>query len=253
MSSATKNPDTEPASHEGSFPESREQWARFLSGFVHEIKTPLASLGMVTDLLARERLAGGSDKASRYTDNLRKLTQEMQSLVQDVGTLARVTGGLNLARSEPVSPVDVAQRATETARGGGWERGVSLSTVADPDLPAVIHTDPQLLEDALTGLLETAVVVADKEVGLRIGLSGADVVFIVEPDRGCGPGQDLEALFDPFEGGTSRLLKQRGARPLAPLLSREISRALGGDVEAVCREDRTACVLRIPREMPGEG
>lgn len=230
-----------------------ERWARFLSGFVHDLKTPLASLSVITELLDRDQESRLSEKEARYTVNLRELAREMQVLVNDVGTLARLHGGKVQIRREPVSLSELARRATESARGHGWERGVSLSTTLDPDLPSMIRTDPGLLDEALAGLLETAIALADKEVSFRMALAdpGTGITFTVAPDRGCAPGQDPESLFDPFAGGTSRTLKQKGGRPMAPLLAREIFRALGGDMEVVPDGEGTKCVVGLQLNDPG--
>lgn len=227
--------------------ETPEQWAHFLSGLVHELRTPLASLGMITELLDKDPRTGPDEKGTRYTAQLAALAREIQVLVRDAGTLARLVGGRTRVTPEDFALADLLDRVTENLRGHAWDRGVSLSASVDGDPAATLRTDAGHLEDALAGLLETAVALAEREVAVRVAVSGPDVVFTVEPDRGCGPLEDPEALFDPFGSGASRALKQKGARAFAPLLAREHARVLGGDVHLASAAGRTACILRVPR------
>lgn len=182
----------------------------------------------------------------RYVRSLGSLTLEIQILVHDAGDLARLWSGGRTITRRPVSLSDVLASAEDAARSRGWERGVSLITLAGPDLPEAIQTDRAVLEDALGALLETAIALARESVSLRVSAGGSEISFAVAADAGFGSRQGAEALFDPFGGTTARTLHQRGGRSLAPLLSRELARALGGDVSLVSEGERTSCVLRLP-------
>ena len=227
--------------------ETTEQWARFLSGFVHELKTPLASLGMIAELLDKGGCEGLGSNGKRYTGNLRELTHDLQVVVQDAGTLARLLEGRRVARREALPVADSVGRVAEAARSRGWERGLSLVTTLAPDLPATVTSDRGLFEEALGALLETAIALAEQEVALDVRSDGETLAVTVTPDTGCGPEEGPEALLgDPFGGGTARLLRQKGVRPLAPLLAREAARLLGGGLTMVAGDGRTRCVLCIP-------
>ena len=229
--------------------ETVEGWSRFLSGLVHELKTPLASLGMITELLDKETGDGAAEKRKRYTEQLGTLTREIQTLVQDVGFLARLVGGRTRVTRSAVALGAAVESAAEAVRARAWGHGVSLSSTVDADPATVLYTDAGHLEDALTALLETAVALADREVSMRVTVPGSEAVFTLQPDAGCGV-DDPETLFDPFASPVSRSLRQRGARPLAPLLARELARTLGGDAQVATDGGRTRCVLRIPLHSP---
>lgn len=226
--------------------EPTEDWPRFLSGFVHELKTPLASLGMIAELLNRDtsRL---SESERRYVDNLRHLTREMQNLVHDVGTLARLVGGRTAVQRRPVPLTEILDRAAENARSFGWERGVSLTIEETDETDLAVSTDPVVLWEALAAVLETAVVLARRQVWVRVAATDEEILVAVQPDEGCELGGDPRSLFDPFGGELSRQSKQKGGRVLGPLLARELTRALGGDLEFLFEQGRTRCRFRLPR------
>lgn len=227
-----------------------EFWPRFLSGLAHELRTPLASLGMLVELLEREG-SSLSEKERRYADNIRELAREMQQLVGDVGTFARLRDGRARRQDEPFALEDLLRRLTDGIRTAAWEKGVSVSSTLEPPSPLSIRSDPALLEQALEAMLETGLCLAEREISLRVEARDAEVTFTVTGDGGCGTADEPAALFDPFEGGTARRLRQNGARPLAPLLAREIARKLGGDLTLAGDENGWRCVLRLPRG-PGD-
>lgn len=243
-----KEPST-PRENEALAASGDELWPRFVSGLAHELRTPLASLGMLVELLEREGTTL-SAKEKRYVDNIRELAREMQQLVGDVGTFARLKGGRSRRQEEPLVLEDLVRRLTDGVRTAAWEKGVTVSSTLEPKHPPAIRGDPTLLEQALEAMLETVLLLAEREVSLRVEVRDAEVTFTVTGDGGCGPAEDSAALFDPFEGGTARRLRQKGARPLAPLLAREIARELGGDLALAGalagHGDGSRWVLRLP-------
>src|SRR3954449_13241067 len=70
-----------------------EQWTRFLSALVHELRTPLASFRMLADLLAEAPQGHLGEQERRYSENIREVVLDIQGLVGDVGELARLMVG----------------------------------------------------------------------------------------------------------------------------------------------------------------
>src|SRR5436305_4650515 len=79
-----------------------EQWTRFLSAFVHELRTPLASFRVLADLLAESPQGHLGDQEKRYAESIREVAQDLQGLVGDAGELARLLAGRVLIRPEEV-------------------------------------------------------------------------------------------------------------------------------------------------------
>lgn len=226
-----------------------EFWCRFLSGLGHELRTPLASLGMLVDLLERDGKAL-SEKEKRYTGNIRELAREMQQLIGDVSAFARLRGGRGRRPNGTLALEDLVRRVTDTVRISVWEKGITVSATLEPSEGSTIRTDTALLEQALEAMLETVLCLAEREVSVQVEARETEVIFTVTGDAGCGPADDPAALFDPFDGGTARKLTQMGVRPLAPLLAREIARELGGDLRLVGEGGGSKFVLRLPLERP---
>ncbi|HTQ80803.1 MAG TPA: HAMP domain-containing sensor histidine kinase [Thermoanaerobaculia bacterium] len=223
-----------------------EDWTRFVSAFVHELRTPLASFRMLTDLLLEAPDGQLRGQERRYSENLREVAQDLQGLVGDVSELTRLLAGRVQVRPEEVILDQLFDQVEEAVRPRSWERGIALTESRDPALPRLFRTDPDHLRQALTLLLETAVSHAESEVFLRFDLGDGDLRVALSSDGPPFPEAVLPALFAPFHQDI-RATRQRGGRSLALPLAYELSRALGGSLRAENRGGRPGFTLAIPQ------
>lgn len=227
-----------------------DQWAGLVSGLVHELRTPLASLGLVIDMLVKNSGADWEAKNARSLGHLKGLTDQLQTLIADTGRLAALAGDRVQVRARSVSLRDLLGRVEEASRGEGWKSGVTVSTSLGGDAPAELNTDPQLCEECLLGMFDIARALARNRVSALAVGDGDQVHIRIKSNGVAEMGDNPEAIFDnPFAGGLSRMLRERGGRPLAPLLSRELARSLGGDVTAMEDEEHSVWVLSLPVEF----
>ena len=222
-----------------------EQWARFLSSFVHELRTPLASSRMLVDLLAESPSVRAGQQERRYAENLRDVMQDIQALVGDAAELARLIGGRSQIRPDDAALAAIVDEAEEAVRPRAWEGGIALSDALDPALPPRFSTDPDRLRQLLVLLLGAAVSHAKSEVCLRLGAEGGRLRAAVSSDGAPVSEAALAALFEPFHDGV-RSSRARGGRSLALPLAAELARALGGELRAENAGGRPTFVLSLP-------
>ncbi|HKI06045.1 MAG TPA: HAMP domain-containing sensor histidine kinase [Thermoanaerobaculia bacterium] len=222
-----------------------EQWTRFLSAFVHELRTPIASLRMLADLLAeapREHLGAGE---KRYAENIQEVVQDLQGLIGDAAELGRLLGGRVEVRPGDVVLEDLVDGVEEMVRPRAWERGIALTDSRDPAVPRLFHTDRERLRQALALLLGAAVSHAKSEVFFRLDADGGDLRVVISSDGPPFPEASLETLFQPFEDGV-RAARQRGGRSLALPLANELVKTLGGTLRPGNRGGRPTFDLSLP-------
>lgn len=223
-----------------------EQWTRFLSAFVHELRTPLASLRMLAELLADAPQGRLGSQEKRYTENIQEVVQDLQSLVGDVAELARLLAGRVQARAEDVAPGPLIEQVKEAVRPRAWERGVALTDSLDPALPELLRTDSERLRQALILLLDTAVSHAKSEVFLRLDASDEGALRVVISSDGAPfPETALQTPFEPFNDGI-QVPRQHGGRGLSLPLASELARALGGRLRTSNRGGRPTFDLSLP-------
>jgi signal transduction histidine kinase len=222
-----------------------EQWTSFLSAFVHELRTPLASFRMLADLLAGAPKEHLGDQERRYSENIREVVQDIQALVGDVGELARLLGGRIQVRPEAVPLETLVDEVEEVVRPRAWEGGIALTDSLDPALPAVFRSDRDRLRQILILLLSAAVSHAKSEVFFRLDIDDKGLRAVISSDGPPFPEGSAQTLFEPFRDGF-RSTRQRGGRSLALPLADELARILGGALRAENRGGRPAFDLSIP-------
>lgn len=225
--------------------QTQEQWTSFLSALVHELRTPLASLGMLAELLAAAPPAQLGGEERRYSENIQEVVRDLQALVGDVAELSRLLAGRVQIRSRETALQPLLDQVTAAVRTRAWEGGVALTDSLDPALPRCLRTDPERLRQALVLLLGAAVGHAKSEVYLRLDRDGEDCRAVISSDGPPFEDAALETLFQPFDDSL-RTLRQRGGRSLALPLASELARALGCTLRASNRGARPTFELSIP-------
>jgi len=220
-----------------------EQWARFLSVFVHELRTPLASLRMLSELLSGALQGRLGETESRYLDNMQEVVRDVQDLVGEVAELARLLGGRAAVRPGEVALGELVEQVQALVRPRAWERGIALTDSLDPALPRQLRTDPERLRQALTLLLAAAVGQADSEVFFRLDLGDGELRAVISSDGPPFAEASLDQLFEPFSLRTDG---KRPGRGLGLALARELTRALGGTLRAGNRGGRPTFDLSLP-------
>lgn len=219
-----------------------EQWTSFLTSLVHELRTPLASLRMLTDLLAQGDL---KNPEKRYAGNVQEVVQDLQSLVGDVAELAQLLARRTEAHPTQAALEGLVSQVLEAVRPRAWERGITLTDSLDSTLPQCLNADLSRLRRALVLVLGAAVCHAETEVFFRLELDGEALRAVISSDGELFPEEALEDLFEPFHGGV-RTSRQRGGRSLALPLANELMHALGGTLRASNRTGKPTFDLNLP-------
>lgn len=222
-----------------------EQWTRFLSALVHELRTPVASLRMLVDLLAEAPKSNLGDQEKLYVKNIEDVVQEVQNLIGETADLGRLLAGRVQLRPETVALEQLVDAVQEAVRPRAWEGGIALTSSLDPALSHGFHTDPGRLRQALTLLVGAAVSRAQSEVFFRLDFDDGDLRVIISWD---GPPLEEAALttfFEPFDH-VSRTGRPRGGHRLALPVANELARALGGTLRAGNRGSRPTFDLSLP-------
>jgi two-component system, OmpR family, sensor kinase len=205
-----------------------------LAGVSHEIRSPLARLRVLSELLQ------GSSPTADLQQKIEREVAEIDDLVGKLLASSRLDfEALDL---QVLCARDVALRALERA-------GLPAELLTDSSQEATVRGDATLLARALGNLLENAQHHAGGVAALTLRASDNQVCLEVT-DR--GPGLSQQALahgFDPFyRGSQDGQTSSRGALGLGLSLVRRIARAHGGDATIEnCPQGGAVATLSIPR------
>jgi signal transduction histidine kinase len=222
----------------------------FVSNVSHELKTPLTSIRMFSELLAEGRVQDLS-KQRAYLNIITAETARLTRLINNVLDFARLERG---EKKYDFKDCDLAQAVRETAesyRPHLEHQGFALRCDI-PSTPIHIRGDSDALAQVLVNLMCNAEKYSnhDKqiEICLRLHESPLPYAEVQVLDRGLGvPRGCGEKIFEKFYRAHDALSSGVQGSGLGLTLARQIARAHGGDVAYQAREGGGSCFyLRLP-------
>lgn len=205
--------------------------ARFLRGLAHEVRTPLGSILMLTELMADgpERL---SEKQQVQVRKIRQATAEVNLLLDQVSTLAKVADGGLTASTSTVDLQEVVGQLQDELAPRAREMGQTLEVHWEPHATATLSTDRMILRQVLVQLLEHALgATRDGAVSLIVARRGGGVSIAVRDQGAAVPEERREAFFEPFPPAAVRTRRSTGGTVLALPLASALAGLLGGRLE----------------------
>ena len=223
----------------------------FVSNVSHELKTPLTSIRMFSELLSEQRVSE-PDKQRAYLAIIATETARLTRLINNVLDFARLERGEKKYQFRKCDLVAIARETAETYRpqllAGGFRFECFL-----PDTPCYVHADRDALAQIVVNLLSNAEKYSDhrKEIALRLETKTdpEPSVELSVLDRGLGvPAGCGERIFEKFYRAHDSLASGIQGSGLGLTLARQIAHAHGGDVLYTGREGGGSCfTLRLPR------
>lgn len=204
----------------------------FVAMISHELRTPISAI-----------LAGAARLHSEVPEASSKIHAQ---LISDAGGLMRalLNDLLDFSRLEvgrmavEKAPFNLRQTLSDTLRlwrPEAAKKGLRLRVLGAASLPKWVSGDALRLRQVLNNLLSNAIKFTDRgAIEVRLGSrdegSGHHLTITVV-DTGSGISQaGMARLFTPFEQLSTSVVRQHGGSGLGLVISRELSRLMGGDL-----------------------
>lgn len=200
---------------------------QFLAMLGHELRNPLAPIVTVITLL--ELRAAGPDK---HLEILRRQTQHLVRLVDDLMDVARISSGkVELTKTRTlVAPL--LQRAAEMSQPIFEQRRHRLDIDLSPDVE--IDADTARMTQVLTNLLSNAAKYTEPggQVSVQVRQEAGQAVIRIR-DNGIGIAAEfLPRIFEMFSQSHQALDRAQGGLGLGLAIVRNLVQQHGGAVQA---------------------
>ncbi|MEP6767317.1 MAG: ATP-binding protein [Acidobacteriota bacterium] len=206
--------------------------SRFLSMMSHELRTPLQSIAIFAEILSTGNHGPLSDRQREDVAGIQGATQNLVTLIDDILNFAKVESGKVDVRTETVSLGTALTRAEALLRPRLEEAGLAFSFDARAHGTDVC-ADPDRLQQILLNLLTNAIKFTPRGGRIRIDVEaeeGTVLVRVQDTGRGISPDQQ-DRIFEPFvQLDRSQVPAARRGVGLGLPISRELARAMGGDL-----------------------
>jgi signal transduction histidine kinase len=173
------------------------QQSDLISEFVHELRTPLASLSTATYLLLRPEMS--QDQRDQIVNNIHNETIRLNSLASSFLDLARLESGRVQFRKTTFSVADLLYECKDVIATKATEDNIQIRVEAPPDVP-LLEADRDKIKQVILNLLSNAVKYnrPNGMVMLRSETNGNEIGVYIQ-DTGLGiPDESIPHLFEKF-------------------------------------------------------
>ena len=213
--------------------------AEFIDNLSHELRTPITTVGLLTETLARDAEAAGDAVPPKMRERIGKLEVETGNIAQMVSELldlARIESGGRQVHLDEVDLGRVALESTDRLRPFAERQGVSLRSEIASDLPA-IRGEAARLGQVFANLIHNAVKFSSggSEVVVGVRRDGEQLAAWVG-DQGIGiVPADQARIFERFFKA-DRTRSSGGGTGLGLAIARHIVEGHGGAIRVESAE-----------------
>lgn len=224
------------------------QRARFAAAAAHELKTPLATLRLHSEMLSEE--LGRPDEFQKYARRIVPEVRRLGRVVSNMLDLARLERGAPLAHPMAGDLAEATRECVDRLRTTLEQAGLDLELEIPAGLPrARFDRDAvcQILDNLLDNAEKHTRPVQDRTARITLGSEGTSLRLTVS-DNGPGIPRPVQRdLFRPFARHTDGV----AGLGLGLAVARSLARAQGGDLEVADGSHGATFVLTLPAAPEG--
>ncbi len=202
----------------------------FVANVSHELKTPITSiLGFVETL--SEGAVEDPDSARRFLQIIGDHTNRLNLIIEDLLSLSRLESFDNEIHREWCTVQEIVNRTKADTTTQAHARSIRIIDSYAGNVYAYVNQN--LMEQALTNLVDNAVKYSDEGSRVRIDVTNKAGILTMEvSDTGIGvPREELDRIFERFYRVDRARSRRLGGTGLGLAIVKHIALAHGGTVE----------------------
>jgi signal transduction histidine kinase len=205
------------------------QQSDLIAEFVHELRTPLASLSTATYLLLRPEMA--REQQEQIVSNIHNETLRLNALASSFLDLARLESGRVQFRKSTFNVMDLLHECCDAMSSKAEEDHIQIKVI-EPEATTLLEADRDKIKQVMINLLSNAIKYNRKNgsIILKIEIQEHKLIISVQ-DTGVGIPEDaLGHLFEKFYRVRENESKAAGTG-LGLSICKQIVQGHGGTIE----------------------
>jgi two-component system sensor histidine kinase SenX3 len=220
----------------------------FVANISHELKTPIASVGLLAEAL--EQAADDPVQVRRFANRLATEAGRLGRLTQEIIELSRLQAQDALEHAELVDIDSVVAQAVDQSQV--LARADEITIAVGRRTGARVYGDEALLVVAVHNLVANAVLYSSARSRVGVGVRRHEgVVEIAVTDQGVGiPEADIERVFERFFRVDQARARNTGGSGLGLAIVKHVVQNHGGEVRVWSQQGRgSTFTLRLPEAI----
>lgn len=214
----------------------------FISYFSHEVKTPINGMLGLAKLLKQTPL---NPQQNQYVEKINRSGNQLLQQLNSV--LVLESGRQQQLKTQPTSLLDILDSSVALVQGICEEKKISLEYLIEPNVPTVVETDAELLQQLINNLVNNAAKYTDSG-SINVLCSGhidenekMALSFKIK-DSGIGiPYEDQERIFHSFTQASNNQSGNLVGTGMGLSIARNIAERLGGRIEFQSEPGKGSC------------
>jgi two-component system chemotaxis sensor kinase CheA len=218
----------------------------FLANMSHELRTPLNSILILSQMLSENNAEMDLAEVKEYSHVIFTSGQDLLRLIDDILDLSKIEAGKIEIMTDEVNVTELPQLMKSMFDPVAASKNLTFEVLMHPDVPPVISTDGQRLQQILKNLLSNAFKFT-KEGSVTVHIEPANpehvkellrleeeetVLAISVSDTGIGiPIEKQQIIFEAFQQVDGTTNRKYGGTGLGLSICREFTRLLGGSID----------------------
>ncbi len=171
----------------------------FINNMTHELKTPISTIGLSSEILLKSDFSEDADKLKRYASIIHKENKRLENQVERVLNVAKLDKDKVVLKKSLLHIHEILQEVKQNFEFNQSEKGgvITLQLEAADDR---IRADELHVTNVFYNLIDNAIKYCESEPDILIVTRSEAKFFVIEiTDNGIGiPREDINDIFEKF-------------------------------------------------------
>ncbi len=232
----------------------REQ---FIATITHDLRSPLNTVIGYSELMGK---AGLTKKQEHYLSHLKKSSEYILHLVNDLLDLSKLEAGKMHVENLPFNPKNLLEDTFNNTIPDNDRKGLKLNLDISAEADCNVLSDPFRIKQILSNLITNAYKFTEEgeiiaSLNMLKKIEDSYILIFSIRDSGIGISKSKqEEIFEEFSQEHGEIEKQYGGTGLGLAIAKRITTLLEGKIELISEPGRgSEFIVRIPvKKLKGE-